>query len=270
MRTIHSLFAATLLGCFLFTPPALAATIRATLKSPSARAEASAFRLADASGTIRQLADYRGKVVLLNFWATDCGGCRIEIPWLVDIEQAFRTKAFRTKSVAVIGISMDISYEDLKNATEAWAKVKPFVASHQIAYPILMAEAATLKGYDLQALPVSYLIDTHGRIAATYVGLIDKENVKANIDALLAETSAWRFRKDDPLSKKKSVEIEAASFQPLANGEAKLLHQVTARLYDGTGSYQQISSQEAIVDQRSGTLLYGPHLDKSLRLSTRE
>ena len=150
MRSIHSLFAATLLGCFLFTPPASAATVKATLKSPNARTEASAFRLADASGTIRQLADYRGKVVLLNFWATDCGGCRIEIPWLVDIEQAFRTK-----SVAVIGISMDISYEDLKNATEAWAKVKPFVASHQIAYPILMAEAATLKGYDLQALPVS-------------------------------------------------------------------------------------------------------------------
>jgi hypothetical protein len=45
---------------------------------------------------------------------------------------------------------------------------------------------------------------------------------------------------------------------------------VTARLYDKSGSYQQISSQEAIVDQRSGTLLYGPHLDKSLRLSTRE
>jgi len=252
MRAIHSLLAATLLGCVLFTPPASAATIKANLKSPNARAEASAFRLADASGTARQLADYRGKVVLLNLWATDCGGCRIEIPWLVEIDQAFRTK-----SVAVIGISMDISYEDLKNATEAWAKVKPFVASHQITYPILMAQSATLKGYDLQALPVSYLIDTHGRIAATYVGLIDKENVKANIDALLAETSAWRFRKDDPVSKKKSVEIEAAFFQPLANGEAKLLHQMNARLYDGTGSYQQISSQEAIVDQRSGTLLYG-------------
>lgn len=161
---------------------AAAATVQAVLKSPRARTEVAPFHLTDASGRTVQLTDYRGQVVLLNFWATDCGGCRLEIPWLIDLDQAFPKKR-----VAVIGISMDISYEDLKNATEAWAKVKPFVAAHQITYPILMGDNDVTKHYDIQALPVSYLIDARGRVAATYVGLINKENVKVNINTLLAE-----------------------------------------------------------------------------------
>ena len=248
------------LSCAVFATCATGATIDAVLKSPSTRMEAPPFRLADASGTTEQLTDYRGKVVLLNFWATDCGGCRLEIPWLVEIGQTFKKR-----DLAVVGISIDISYEDLKNATEAWAKVKPFVASHQIAYPILMGDNEAVKRYDVRALPVSYLIDTRGRVAATYVGLIDRENVKANISTLLAENSGWRYEKDDPVTKKKIVEIEAASFQQIAGGQAKLLHDVTARLYDSTGSYKQISSQEAIVDQKSGTLIYGPHLSETVR-----
>ena len=107
----------------VFATCAAAATVQAVLKSPRARTEAAPFHLTNASGRTVQLTDYRGQVVLLNFWATDCGGCRLEIPWLIDLDQAFPKKR-----VAVIGISMDISYEDLKNATEAWAKVKPFVA----------------------------------------------------------------------------------------------------------------------------------------------
>ena len=91
------------------------------------------------------------------------------------------------KRVVVIGVAMDISYDDLKGAKEAWAKVKPFVASQRIEYPILMGEPEAIKPYDIQALPVSYLIDTRGRTAATYVGLVDLENVKANVTALLAE-----------------------------------------------------------------------------------
>lgn len=180
-RLNSALFTALMIAAFV-TSSATAATVRAELKSPGARTEAPPFRLADAAGRTEQLTDYRGKVVLLNFWATECGGCRLEIPWLIDIDQAFQKK-----SVAVIGISMDVSYEDLKNAADAWAKVKPFVASHQVTYPILMGDNEATKRYDIQELPVSYLIDTRSRVAAMYVGLIDKENVKANINTLLAE-----------------------------------------------------------------------------------
>jgi peroxiredoxin len=179
-RSKALLFAA--FSCAVFVPWAPAATVRASLKTPSSRTAAQPFQLADASGRTVQLADSHGKVVLLNFWATDCGGCRLEIPWLVDIDNAFKNK-----SVAVIGISMDIWYEDLKNATEAWNRVKPFVEAQHIEYPILMGDTTVTKSYAIEALPVTYLIDLHGRIAATYVGLIDKQNVEANINALLAE-----------------------------------------------------------------------------------
>lgn len=94
---------------------------------------------------------------------------------------------FKTKNVAVIGISMDISYEDLKSAAEAWTKVKPFVTAHQITYPILMGDDRVVKQYHIEALPATYLIDSRGRVAATYVGLIDKQNVQAVINMLLAE-----------------------------------------------------------------------------------
>ncbi len=175
-------FCVALLTCAVLVTPATPDTIRAPLKSSSARSAAPAFNLMDASGKTVQFADYRGKVLLLNFWATDCGGCRLEIPWLVEID-----RSYRNKKVAVVGISMDVSYENLKNAAEAWTRVNPFVQSHQIRYPVLMGDNSVTKRYSIEALPVTYLIDAGGRIAATYVGLIDKENVEANINTLLSE-----------------------------------------------------------------------------------
>ena len=178
---IHTLLLATFSGS-LFVISASPVTVQAPVKNPSSRTAAPPFSLAAASGQTWKLSDFRGRVVLLNFWATHCGGCRLEIPWLADLDQNFRNQ-----KVAVIGISMDITYEDLKNTAEAWAKVKPFTSAHQIRYLILMENSEVTKRYDVQALPVTYLIDPRGRIAATYVGLIDKQNVETNIRALLTE-----------------------------------------------------------------------------------
>jgi thiol-disulfide isomerase/thioredoxin len=109
----------------VFGRAADAETIRAPITPPSARKAAPAFRLLDASGKSVNLSDYRGKVVILNFWATECGGCRLEIPWFVDLDQTFRNT-----SAVVVGISLDVSYESLKNAGEGWSKVNPFVQTH--------------------------------------------------------------------------------------------------------------------------------------------
>jgi len=87
---------------------------------------------------------------------------------------------------------MDISYESLKNAQEAWTRVRPFVQSHRINYPILMGDDEVTKLYDIQALPVTHLIDASGRIAATYVGIVDKNDVEANIKTLVKETLVKR------------------------------------------------------------------------------
>jgi peroxiredoxin len=157
-------------------------TVRATIQAPADRKPAPAFRLLNASGKAMANSDYRGKILLLDFWATECGGCRVEIPWFVDLEKAHRNKGF-----TVVGVSVDIMYENLKDASEAWTRVKPFVQSHKVNYPILMGEDRVTKAYDLQALPATYLIDRSGRIAATYIGLVDKSDLEGNILTLLRE-----------------------------------------------------------------------------------
>jgi peroxiredoxin len=156
--------------------------VRAQIQPPNERKPAPAFRLMNASGKNVNLSDFHGKVVLLDFWATDCGGCKIEIPWYMEFD-----RTYKSKGLAVVGVSMDILYEDLKSAEEGWNKVKPFVLDHKIDYPILMGDDDVTKSYSINALPATYLLDGQGRIAAAYVGLVDKDDMEANIKKLLAE-----------------------------------------------------------------------------------
>jgi peroxiredoxin len=151
---------------------------------PSAnRKPAPTFQLVTEAGNTLRMNDYRGKVVLLNFWATDCGGCVLEIPSFIELQKAYKDKGF-----AAIGVSMDISYEDLKDANEAWGRVRPFMAKHGINYTIAMGDDAISKAYALNAFPATYLIDKSGRIAVAYVGVVvNKDNVATNIKSLLSE-----------------------------------------------------------------------------------
>jgi peroxiredoxin len=158
------------------------ATIRATVQPMQDRKPAPIFRLEDSTGKTVRLSDYHGKVVLLDFWATECGGCVREIPSFMDLAQAYQKAG-----LAVVGVSVDILYENLKDAKEGWSRVKPFVQTHKVNYPILMADDEVTKRYNIQALPLTYLIDKRGRIAATYIGLVDLDNVKANIQIMLTE-----------------------------------------------------------------------------------
>lgn len=155
---------------------------QASLRPVKERKQAPPFLLEDASGKKVSLANYRGKVVLLDFWATECGGCIKEMPGFMDLAQAYKKKG-----LAVVGVSMDITYEDLKNSAEAWSRVKPFVQTHKVNYPILMGDDLVTKHFDIKAMPVTYLIDKNGRIAASYVGVVDQANVEANIQTILKE-----------------------------------------------------------------------------------
>lgn len=136
-----------------------------------ARQPAPAFTLKDANGKTADLKKYRGKVVLLDFWATWCTGCKQEIPWFMEFQ-----KQYGSKGLAVVGISMD----------DGWNIVKPFLAEHPIPYRILLADKPTAKNYKIDAMPDTFLIDQHGRLAAAYTqGLVDRANVESNIKALL-------------------------------------------------------------------------------------
>jgi cytochrome c biogenesis protein CcmG/thiol:disulfide interchange protein DsbE len=120
--------------------------------------------------------------LLLNFWATEYGGCKLKIPWLIDLESAHKSDSF-----TVVGVSMDTSYKGLKSVDEARNKVKPFVQKNNLNYPVLMGEATLITSYKLGAVPATFLIDKQSRIAATYCGVIDKSDVDSNVSQLLAE-----------------------------------------------------------------------------------
>jgi len=162
-----------LLALFLFMTSEQG-TIRAKLEPAGQRTPAPEFALTDASGRTASLAQYRGKVVLLDFWATWCGGCKHEIPWF----EEFST-AYGSKGLAVVGESLD---------DEGWKALRPFLAQHPINYRIVMGNEAVSKQYAIDGMPDTFLIDRQGRIAAAYKsGVVDKDDMEANIKAMLAK-----------------------------------------------------------------------------------
>ena len=131
------------------------------------------FTLKDGNGATVKLSDYRGKVVLLNFWATWCGPCGVEIPWFVDFEQKYKSRGF-----AVLGVSMD---------EDGWAAIKPFVAERKVNYRILLGNDSVSQLYGgLDSLPTSFIIDREGKVAfPPHIGLISKNEYVNEIECLL-------------------------------------------------------------------------------------
>jgi peroxiredoxin len=145
---------------------------RAVLQPAKERKPAPELALKDSSGKPMKLKKYRGKVVLLDFWATWCHGCVKEIPWFAEFE-----KTYGAKGLAVVGVSMDEG---------GWKVVKPFLAENHVPYRMLLGDDATAKRYGIEGMPDTFLIDRKGRLAAAYRAvLVDKDDVEANIKALL-------------------------------------------------------------------------------------
>ena len=141
-------------------------------KGDPSRKAAAAFNLKDSDGRTVSLADYKGKVVLLNFWATWCGPCKIEIPWFADFEQKYKDRGF-----AVLGVAMD---------DEGWEVVKPYVAKNKINYRILLGNDDVASKYGgVDSLPTTFIIDQDGRIVSTHVGLVSKSDYEDEIVKLL-------------------------------------------------------------------------------------
>ncbi len=151
-------------------------TVRAaSLKPNKDRKKAPDFALKDANGQTVHLSDYRGKVVLLDFWATWCGPCKVEIPWFQEFERQNKDKGF-----AVLGVAMD---------DDGWEVVKPFAQERGINYRLVLGNDDVAKLYgDLEALPTTLLIDREGNIASIHVGLTGKSEFEDGIQELLKAT----------------------------------------------------------------------------------
>jgi len=161
-----------LMAC-LSVADALARKGSTTLIAAHERKPAPDFSLADARGARVSLAAQKGRVVLLDFWATWCAGCKVEIPWYVEFH-----KKYAGQGLVSIGAAMD---------DEGWARVKPYLAEHPIPYPIVIGNPDLLQPYDIKNLPVTLLIDRQGRIADAHAGVVDKEAWEQEITQLLRE-----------------------------------------------------------------------------------
>jgi peroxiredoxin len=132
------------------------------------------FTLNDASGDPVTLSALRGKVVLLNFWATWCVPCQLEIPWFVELQESRKSAGLE-----ILGVSLD---------DDGWKSVKPYVEARKVNYRIAIGNPEVTRLYDgVTSLPTTLIIDRSGRIAAVHVGLCSKREYAGDVNAVLRE-----------------------------------------------------------------------------------
>ncbi len=138
---------------------------------------APAFTLKTVDGKTVSLSDYKGKAVLVNFWATWCGPCKLEMPWLIDLQKKYAAQGF-----TVLGISDDDG---------APKNVADFAAKMGVDYPVLMGNDKVSDSYGgIAYLPTSYYIGRDGKVVLEVGGIISQNEIEANIQKILATKGA--------------------------------------------------------------------------------
>ncbi len=133
------------------------------------------FTLKSVDGKTVSLADFKGKVVIVDFWATWCPPCRKGVPDLVDIQKEFKDK------VAIIGISLD--------SDQSSNNLKPFIKSFKINYPIVLGDQNVVEKYgNINAIPTTFIIDQKGNIVNSYIGLTPKSTFINQINSLISRS----------------------------------------------------------------------------------
>jgi len=132
------------------------------------------FVLQSLDGQQVRLSDYRGKAVLLNFWATWCAPCKIEMPWFVDLQ-----KQYAAEGLQVIGVAMDDSGD------EAIAK---FAKEMGVNYPVLIGKEAVGDAYGgVEFLPTTFFIDRQGKVVERVFGLVSHSDIEDNVKKALGQ-----------------------------------------------------------------------------------
>jgi len=177
------LAAAAAFGLGLLTLPAISTHRDVPGESPAAAAAAASgcdakaapaklnATLKDMHGKDVRLADYKGKVLLLNFWATWCGPCKIEIPAFVELQQKYGAKG-----LVILGISID----------DTPAELRPFAEAMTINYPLLMMTEEVENAYGpIWAVPTTFLVTREGVVCRKHLGPATKAQFEAEIKPLL-------------------------------------------------------------------------------------
>lgn len=133
---------------------------------------APAWELRDLEGELVKSADFKGKVVVLNFWATWCPPCRMEIPGFVDVQEKYEDQG-----VAIIGVSLDEAGP---------AVVRQFAEEMEINYPVVMGDPKIVGAFGgVRALPTTYFIDREGNLRNVHAGFLSQSALEKTIEPLL-------------------------------------------------------------------------------------
>jgi peroxiredoxin len=130
------------------------------------------FSLQTSDGKVIELAKLKGKVVVINFWATWCGPCRAEIPDFIKVYNKYKSKGLE-----IVGVSLD---------EDGWPKVQPFVQKNDINYPIVLGTMKVVQDYgNPEAIPTTFIIDKNGYIVGQQVGMLSQEALEQKIKSYL-------------------------------------------------------------------------------------
>ena len=162
-------------GIPIFQPAPSGKDVKPDIKAivPEIRGKpATDFELADFDGKLFRRADFQNKVVLVNFWATWCAPCIIEIPWFVEFQ-----KRYGPQGLEIIGISLD---------DELNQKVKDFVKKHKMNYTLAMGDAKVAEAFGgIIGLPTTFLIDREGKYYSIHRGLASYYDLEEELQELL-------------------------------------------------------------------------------------
>ena len=168
-------------GCGLFSA-------EKSTEKPAAAAAATNYTalpenvvMKDLQGNDVRLEQYKGKVVVVNFWATYCAPCLIEMPWMIGFQEKYSSRGF-----TLVGISMD---DEGKSVVEPWIKKQAFDVDGkkmQVNYPILIGSDEIAEKFGgLIGLPTTLIVNRDGKIVKRIIGLVSHDVIEKQIEALL-------------------------------------------------------------------------------------
>ncbi len=150
------------------------------------------FQLPSLDGTKVRLSDFRGKAILLNFWATWCPPCKVEMPWFADLQ-----KQYGQDGLIILGVAMDDSKPD---------SIAQFASEMRVNYPILLGTDKVSDDYgDIDSLPTTFYIGRDGTIVDKMTGLFDRKDIEEAVKKTLNTT--YRPTSGPPLSQA-AVEVK--------------------------------------------------------------